>query len=148
MGLSPLVAYLSTPDYFDSVDVREMGGMYANRIRIIAEGNINNGKHIESTGALQMVTRGNINNSLGGAITGRTVQLYSGGIVHNLHGKIKANISSNTSGVYINAAGLNNDEGRIQTHGGSINIVLDSPIENNNGDISIVGKTKTKQLKI
>ncbi|WP_235896896.1 filamentous hemagglutinin N-terminal domain-containing protein [Yersinia thracica] len=148
MGISPLVAYLSTPDYLDSVDVRQMGGMYANKIRIIAEGNINNSKKIESTGALQMVAGGNINNSLGGAITGGEILLYSGGLVHNLEGKIKSSSTNKRSSVYIKAAELNNNYGKIQTDGGSINIVLDSPIKNNNGDIAVVGKTKTKRLVI
>lgn len=147
MRISPLVAYLSTPDYFDSVDVHQMGGMYANKIRIISEGNINNNRDIESTGALQMFTGGNINNSLGGAIIGRTVQLYSDGIVNNSHGKIKSSNSNNKLSIYIDAARLNNNSGEIQTQGGSIKIMLDNPIENNNGDISIVGK-KTKRLVI
>ncbi len=70
MGISPLVAYLSIPDHFGSVDVGEMGGMYANRIRIISEGNITNNNEIHSKGAIQMVSGGNIENSLGGDITG------------------------------------------------------------------------------
>ncbi|MDW9423248.1 heme utilization protein, partial [Yersinia enterocolitica] len=65
MGISPLVAYLSIPDHFGSVDVGEMGGMYANRIRIISEGNITNNNEIHSKGAIQMVSGGNIENSLG-----------------------------------------------------------------------------------
>lgn len=148
MRISPLVAYLSTPDYFDSVDVRHMGGMYANKIRIISEGNINNRSDIESTGALQMVTGGDINNSLGGEITGRTVQLYSDGIVHNLHGKIKSINSNNKPSIYIDATRLNNNSGEIQAQGGSIKIELDNPIENNNGDISIVAKAETKRLVV
>ncbi|AIN19798.1 hypothetical protein CH54_2421 [Yersinia rochesterensis] len=167
MGISPLVAYLSTPNYFDSIDVSDMGGMYANKIRIIAEGNINNSRNIESTGALQMVTRGDINNrrikstgallmvaggnirnSLGAEITGGKVQLYSGGIVNNIHGKIKASSINKRSSVYIKAAELNNNNGEIQTDGGRINILLDSPINNNNGDIAVIGKTKTKRLEI
>ncbi|MBW5824486.1 filamentous hemagglutinin N-terminal domain-containing protein [Yersinia kristensenii] len=146
MGVAPLVTYLSTPDYIDSVDVRQMGGMYANKIRIIAEGNIINNKVIESTGLLQMVAEGDIDNAFGGVITGGTVELYSDGIVDNFNGEIKAINSTNTSTINIDAEGLINSEGVIQAHGGKISIILDSPIENDNGNISVIGKTK--QLKI
>ena len=46
--ITPLVAHLSAPNNVDSVDVREMGGMFTNKIPIISEGNINNSNSIKS----------------------------------------------------------------------------------------------------
>lgn len=40
MGITSLISYFSSPNYFKSVDVSNIGGIYANKIRIIAEGNI------------------------------------------------------------------------------------------------------------
>ncbi|EKN6261320.1 filamentous hemagglutinin N-terminal domain-containing protein [Yersinia enterocolitica] len=77
MGITSLISYLSSPDYFKSVDVSDIGGIYANKIRIIAEGDIKNSNEIKSRGLIQMISRGNIKNRSGGHMTGESVQLYS-----------------------------------------------------------------------
>ncbi|HEI6833329.1 TPA: filamentous hemagglutinin N-terminal domain-containing protein [Yersinia enterocolitica] len=77
MGITSLISYLSSPDYFKSVDVSNIGGIYANKIRIIAEGNIKNSNEIKSRGLIQMISRGNIKNKSGGNMTGESIQLYS-----------------------------------------------------------------------
>ncbi|QHB34442.1 filamentous hemagglutinin N-terminal domain-containing protein [Yersinia canariae] len=148
MGLEKLVAYLSPPDDIDSANVRNMDGMYANKIRIIAEENIINRNVIQSKNALQMVSGGNIENSFGANITAGTVLLYSGGVLHNVHGKIKASNSNDKSTMNIVAKRLFNNYGKIHSHGKSIKIDLDNPIENHKGDIAIIGKINKKQLKV
>ncbi|HHJ0105312.1 TPA: filamentous hemagglutinin N-terminal domain-containing protein [Yersinia enterocolitica] len=77
MGITSLISYFSSPNYFKSVDVSNIGGIYANKIRIIAEGNIKNSNEIKSRGLIQMISRGDIKNKLGGHMTGESVQLYS-----------------------------------------------------------------------
>ncbi|EKN3610180.1 filamentous hemagglutinin N-terminal domain-containing protein [Yersinia enterocolitica] len=77
MGITSLISYLSSPDYFKSVDVSNIGGIYANKIRINAEGNIKNSNEIKSRGFIQMISRGNIKNKSGGNMTGESIQLYS-----------------------------------------------------------------------
>ncbi|HHL2500250.1 TPA: filamentous hemagglutinin N-terminal domain-containing protein [Yersinia enterocolitica] len=76
MGITSLISYLSSPDYFKSVDVSNIGGIYANKIRIIAEGNIENSGEIKSNGLIQMISRGNIKNKSNGQMTGKSVELY------------------------------------------------------------------------
>ncbi|UXD23028.1 Hemolysin [Yersinia enterocolitica] len=76
MGITSLISYLSSPDYFKSVDVSNIGGIYANKIRIIAEGNIKNSNEIKSRGLIQMISRGDIKNKLNGQMTGKSLQLY------------------------------------------------------------------------
>ncbi|MGT3179763.1 two-partner secretion domain-containing protein [Yersinia enterocolitica] len=76
MGVTSLVSYLSSPNYFKSVDVSDIGGIYANKIRIIAEGSIKNSNEIKSSGLIQMISRGDIKNKSNGVMTGKTVDLY------------------------------------------------------------------------
>ncbi|HHH1481422.1 TPA: filamentous hemagglutinin N-terminal domain-containing protein, partial [Yersinia enterocolitica] len=148
MGISPLVAYLSIPDHFGSVDVGEMGGMYANRIRIISEGNITNNNEIHSKGAIQMVSGGNIENSLGGDITGGTLLLYSSGKVNNSKGVMMGVDANSKSTIKIKANSLVNTDGKVQAYGKRINVALNNPIENNFGDISVIGGSTITRLKI
>ncbi|WP_392432964.1 filamentous hemagglutinin N-terminal domain-containing protein [Yersinia sp. HM-2024] len=77
MGITPLISYLSSSGYSKSVDVSDIGGIYANKIRIVAEGNIRNLNEIKSKGVIQMISRGNIKNKSGGHMTGESVELYS-----------------------------------------------------------------------
>ncbi|MGE4800363.1 filamentous hemagglutinin N-terminal domain-containing protein [Yersinia hibernica] len=145
MGISSLVSHLSPPDNIDSVKV--MGGMYANKIRIITEGNIINRNYIQSASALQMVAGANIDNRLG-SITAGAMLLYSGGVINNIDGKIKVSKSNDNSAVDIVAGSLINNRGKIYSHGKNIKIRVDKPIENHKGEIAIFGNKNKKQLKI
>ncbi|CNL23534.1 Large exoprotein involved in heme utilization or adhesion [Yersinia enterocolitica] len=117
MGVTSLISYLSSPDYFKSVDVSNIGGIYANKIRIIAEGNIKNSNEIKSRGLIQMISRGNIKNRSGGHMTGESVQLYS------INNKMK-----------------------VFSYSEKIGKRPDSYTKNNDGTFSFVGKIKQSEI--
>lgn len=76
MGIILLIFYFSLLNYFKSVDVSNIGGIYVNKICIIVEGNIKNLNEIKFRGLIQMILRGDIKNKLGGYMIGEFVQLY------------------------------------------------------------------------
>lgn len=75
MNIRQMTAFSGAPNYFTSVDVGDMGGMYANKIRIRADGNIKNSKEISATGLLQIVAGGNIYKANTANMHGATIEL-------------------------------------------------------------------------
>ncbi|CNI22352.1 two-partner secretion domain-containing protein [Yersinia pekkanenii] len=144
-------AYLSPPVTPVSIDVVDIGGMYANKIRIYAEGDIVNSSDsgIISTGLLHMRAGGNIDNRHS-YIEGRSVELYSRGVVNNKNGHINLNDkSTNKSNIRIVAKSLNNNQGNIYSEGGAgIYINTGESIKNEHGYIGLSNGIKNQQIKI
>ncbi|MGM7745211.1 two-partner secretion domain-containing protein [Yersinia enterocolitica] len=117
MGITSLISYLSSPDYFKSVDVSNIGGIYANKIRIIAEGNIKNSNEIKSSGLIQMISRGDIKNKSNGVMTGKTVDLY-----------------------------LINNKMEVLPYSNNIKKNISDYIKNGDGSVSFSGKIKQSEI--
>lgn len=113
MGVTSLISYFSTPDYLKSVNVSDIGWIYANKIRIISEGNIKNSNEIKSKGLIQMISRGDIKNKSNGQMTGKSVQLY-----------------------------LINNKMEVLPYSKRIKKNIASYIENGDGSVSFIGKIK------
>jgi filamentous hemagglutinin family protein len=80
MDIDPLYARFSAPD---SIDV-SAGGMYANKIRIISEGNIANRGTIRSDGVINMLAAsGSIDNGDVGKIFGKKTFILAKGDIKN-----------------------------------------------------------------
>ncbi|WP_174848211.1 two-partner secretion domain-containing protein [Yersinia artesiana] len=117
MGVTSLTPNLNAHDYFKSVDIRGVGGIYANRIRIISEGDIKNSSEIKSKGLIQMISRGNIKNKSNGQMTGKTVNLY-----------------------------LINNKMEVLSYSTKIKNNLASYIKNRDGSVSFSGKIKQSKI--
>ncbi|WP_145482208.1 two-partner secretion domain-containing protein [Yersinia rohdei] len=139
INISSLVARADMPTLSDNIDISEMGGMYANKIRIVAEGNINNSGRINSKGLLLMVAGGDIYNT-DTYIHGKHVRLVSAGTTHNIVSAIYG-----TERVRIEAKELINNDGFIVSDK-RINIRSDNPVGSiNGGEIRLMGKQNKEQ---
>ncbi|AYW91348.1 filamentous hemagglutinin N-terminal domain-containing protein [Yersinia pseudotuberculosis] len=121
-----------------SLDVSEIGGMYANKIRIHAtDGTIKNKGAIRANDTLSLSSAANIDNS-NGNISGKTVLLNSEGIMDNAGGAISNNSEydlSPSQGIKIKSRGLNNEGGKVEYKNGSIEITTVNTIKNGKGTI-------------
>ncbi|WP_145600682.1 two-partner secretion domain-containing protein [Yersinia frederiksenii] len=122
LNIKPLSSHLSRPDYFDSVDVGKMGGMYANKIRIVAEGNIKNSNDIVVLDSLLAITHGNINNN--GLVLGKDVYLHGGGVIDNSNGRVIGEDGDKESIVTVSAGRLINDGGDISADSGDVKVFV------------------------
>lgn len=123
LDIKPLSSHFSRPDYFDSVDVSKMGAMYANKIKIIAEGNINNSNQIVASNMFETFTHGNTNNT-NGIIISKNVYLRSGGVINNTNGIINGDSYNEPPTVRINAGRLINDGGSVYADSNDVKIFV------------------------
>lgn len=74
--------------------------------------------------------------------------LYSSGKVNNSKGVMMGVDANSKSTIKIKANSLVNTDGKVQAYGKRINVALNNPIENNFGDISVIGGSTITRLKI
>ncbi|CNG23621.1 hemagglutinin/hemolysin [Yersinia pseudotuberculosis] len=121
-----------------SLDVSEIGGMYANKIRIYTtDSTIKNKGAIRANDTLSLSSAANIDNS-NGNISGKMVLLSSEGVINNSGGTILNNGEYDllpSQGIKITSRGLNNEGGKIEYKNGSVEIATVNTIKNGKGTI-------------
>ncbi|MBX9496222.1 two-partner secretion domain-containing protein [Yersinia enterocolitica] len=153
VNVKSLVGFTSKDKDNIGLDVRYLGGMYANKIFIFSrDGQVKNAGVLNANKKTNIISKRSIKNS--GKISAENINLHSFALIDNQSGAIKnirypVDFNKNDKvGLNIESRLFNNNKGYIYSNVGDVNIKVEGRFYNAYGMIRTIGTYGSTNIKI